>query len=213
MFSNGIVVRPAHLVYFFIPKAACSSLKKVFADFLQLPIHQNSYNVHAVNFETIQPAAMGNFQEYQAIAVVRNPYSRLWSLYSNKIKASRSIKNLYVRNGVESAVFSKYGQKFYGGMTFAQFVDAIVSVPYASADPHFCPQHLQLQYIEPMVFKMEAIKTLEQYLNAKGVAGKLPHRNKWSRGDWREQYTPEIAAKVNAYYKEDFQKYGYDIID
>ena len=181
MYSNGIVVRPAHLVYFFVPKAACSSVKKVLADYLGLPIPQNGYNVHAVNFERIQPTAIDNFGDFQAIAVVRNPFSRLWSLYCNKVKESRDIKNLYVRNGVEVAVLGKYWNLFYGGMTFAQFIDAIISIPHDAADQHFYPQHLQIPD-GTMIFKVEAIRTLEQYLKLKGIADRLPHRNRASRG-------------------------------
>lgn len=49
MFSNGIVIPPLRLMYFFIPKAACSSLKKVWADFLRLDIPNNGYNLSLIH--------------------------------------------------------------------------------------------------------------------------------------------------------------------
>lgn len=209
MFSNGIVIPPLRLMYFFIPKAACSSLKKVWADFLRLDIPNNGYNVHAVAFTRIKPFQFPAMDGYRGFAVVRNPYSRLWSLYKNKLHPNLQ-NNAYCRGGVEQAVFGKYGGMFRGDMTFEQFVYTIGRIPYDNADAHFCPQSLQLPE-EIEVFRMENMAPVRKFLAECGIEH-LPHRNRTKKEDWRSQYTPEMQEEMRQYYRQDFEKYGYDDI-
>lgn len=65
---NGIVIRPLKVVYWYVPKAACTSFKLYFADLLALPYDRdNNATVHNCGFELIdqdQAGAWAHFQHY-----------------------------------------------------------------------------------------------------------------------------------------------------
>jgi hypothetical protein len=46
-------------------------------------------------------------------------------------------------------------------------------------------------------------------ISAKYKLGKLPHYNKTKKYDWKNYYTPRLAAKIYSYYSKDIEMFDY----
>lgn len=121
----GLVFHKDKIVYWFVPKNACTTLKKFFADNAGLQYR----DVHNAPFERTNVI----ISEYYNFAIVRHPVDRLWSLYKDKLKPDGR-NDRYHTNGVQNIVLAKY-RIFHKDMTFDEFVDAIISIQ--NPDDHF----------------------------------------------------------------------------
>lgn len=182
----GIVVHPLQVVYWPIPKNACTTLKTYFAGLLSLDY---SGIVHDAPFEwTRNPIT-----NYYNFSIIRHPVNRLYSLFKNKIIPGKGTNEMYL-NGAERAVFERYGY-FHGAMSFDEFVSAILRVN--DPDPHFARQCDQIPD-GVNIFKLEEallFRILLPKLNSSGAYGM--------------NIKPETKGLIYEHYREDFIKYGY----
>jgi len=158
-FSGDILVNhDYHLIYIAIPKCANSSLKSAFIDNLGQTIPANLLTRLEPDKLAFSPIVdpeirryMDNlgllvkrndvikrFSKYHRFAVLREPSERLYSCWRDKIQSS-PISNWRFEYGVHRG-FSKYGDKFWAGMTFAEFVMAVTRIPNSRSNPHFRSQ-------------------------------------------------------------------------
>lgn len=199
--NNGILHKKRRLIYWFIPKNACTSLKKLIADDLGL-----SYaNIHDAPFDKIPTGDAEMYDNYTHFTVIRNPFDRLLSCYLDKIRPG------YRGRGFPKGVaynFRPHG--FTEDMTFTAFVSHIIDGKIKN--PHWNPQSPMLPDVPMLVFRFENLSDeLPEFLEAHGFKQELPHRNKSRNGarDYQEYYTPELRAKVRQYYLEDLKKFKY----
>lgn len=176
-------------IYFPINKVANTSLKESLGkDFKIIKIN---------NLKKI------NLKGYFKFTFVRNPYDRIVSCYTDKIKWP-----------AESDVIASRPMKLWEDMTFKEFVRAVKTISDESADFHFRSQHrFTRRYKMNFIGRFENLK--KDYLKICGEIGiktsqKLPHRRKSSRKkDYREYYDEETKKLVQERYKKDIELFGY----
>ena len=140
---QNIVLEAYKAIYFFIPKVACTSIKKVISDILELPPYDpsrpDSY-IHRRNFPYIRKDRIhSQCRAYFKFCFVRNPYDRIVSCYSNKISPDKNRNNEWFSNGV-ARIFKRYKGLFWGGMHFDDFLTSVAEIDDDRADPHFRSQ-------------------------------------------------------------------------
>jgi hypothetical protein len=98
-------------------------------------------------------------------------------------------------------------------MSFAEFVEAVAKIPDRISDIHFRSQHTFFYHRgELMVDFVGHFETLEKDWNSlreKFELPPLPHQNKSRHADYREAYTPELAAIAAKRYARDIELFGY----
>jgi hypothetical protein len=141
--------------------------------------------------------------------VVRNPWDRLLSAYTEKI-LKYSDKPL-------PSFFDLYGNRFYHRMSFEAFVEAVFSIPDEFANHHFSSQvHLlrrrDCQELVPgRILKMEDFPgAIDDLLAELGLAGyKFPHLLRSDHANYRDMYSPYTRDLAARRYHDDIAAFGY----
>lgn len=202
---NGIIWHEKRLIYFFIPKNGCTSLKKVFADGQGL-----TYSTpHSADFQRCTPQMGRDMKEYHTFAVVRHPLARLVSLYRDKVRPG--YRGWGFRNGIEEFVLSPYGV-FHQEMSFPEFAAACLDMPLHNANRHWKPQAAQISadgWLPETIIRFEEYaEAVPPFLARFDIQVELPRLNPSWRQDarhWQEWYTPEVMEKAQNYYSEDIR--------
>ena len=214
------------LIYIPIPKVACTSLHALCVDLLGFNMPEGSWKAgvfrgHALDrfIDTelrdsaqITTAQAACFTDHWCFAATRNPYDRLVSCYSEKVCKQTEHEDFV--DGLAKH-FVRYG-KFRAHMPFAEFVDAVCSIPEQRADPHIRSQHCfvtnaQGKLIPDFLCDLENLDLLTDQIKQKsGVDVSMPHLLKSDRSDWRSYYTDTLKRKVAKRYQKDFEWFGYD---
>lgn len=211
-FKNLMILVDHNLVFVRVPKAGCST---VIARLLAEIGEDVSNNLHSENdlvtYERADFAKrLSGLTQGRAklFTVVRNPYTRVLSAYSNKI----SHENDGLRYRAELGLPHKVE------VNFEQFVDALTRMNPLALDMHFMPQSLILaqdsvQY--DAIFHLEDMQACLDWLDGllpdsaeKKAAIIAPHATN-ANARVKSLYTPEIKAKIEAYYADDFALLGY----
>lgn len=189
----GIVLDKQKIVYWPIPKNANSALKIRIAELLGLDWEpRTGKGVEAAPFKKTDLPIEG----YKNVAIVRHPGARLYSLYANKI-----LLNIM-------GIFAPYPRKFWQGMSFDSFVEAIINIPMDDADPHFALQSSQLPLetiARCVTYKLEDVAPLLGMLINKTNATKYSAR-------WITHYTEEKWYRMVHHYQEDFRRFNYSAL-
>lgn len=209
------------LQYFAIPKAACSSIMSALLPVLEIELPGDEWSpevfqTHKWDHLFDRSSIVLTKRRALAIAgrrrfaVVRNPWDRLVSCFSEKIRADGDDENF---EGGVSKVLLPFGG-FYAGMGFAEFVHRAASIPDRKADPHWRSQFTFVvgrggAIVVDEIVRFENLES--DFRNILGISegDEVPHLLKSRRGDYRDYYDPRTRALVAKRWKRDIKLFEY----
>lgn len=183
----GIVINRLKLVYWPIPKCACTTIKTRIAEYEQIPIPPGPGGIHTAPFRWTVKSIKG----FLDVAVVRHPLERVVSLWREKVGPDHPPPL-----GLDPAVFGRFPLAFYDGMPLSLFIAAIGNIGLKSADPHWAPQHTQF----PTGAKLFKLEDIGRFLGAKLNVTVAP----------RVETSLDLERSVQFYYGRDYVSLGYD---
>ncbi len=213
---DNIALEKANAIYFPIPKVACSSLKKVCADLLQMEISSTDLkeDIHYQHFPYIKKYKINKYyKNYFKFCFVRNPWARLVSCYLNKI---------YVEPGKHKSdtrfvTFGDNSKYFRMGMSFEEFVEAVCRIPDKNADSHFVSQHTYItddngNVLVDYIGKIESFVDDFEYVREKiGIKDlTVPHLMKSKQVNYKKYYSEKTAEMVRQRYAKDIELFKYE---
>jgi hypothetical protein len=179
---KGIVLHKKNMVYWYLPKTCCTTLKTYFANELGLKIPYKTgteMDIHGqdIGFTFTEEV----IDMYYNFAYVRNPFDRVMSLYSQKIL-----------NKVDRKVFPNE-DIFKLNMPFEEFLDAIISIE--NKERHYIPQSEMLpQGVHYHHMENDLFLKMLKPLNVSNPI------NLW---------TSKTKEKAYQFYKQDFIRFNY----
>lgn len=234
MRHTTFVSRRHGYVYVSIPKAACTKIKHLIAAVegaplnigekpylretrLAMLVHQRLY-MDVPTVLDLSPEEVADFvsgtSKFFTFAVVRNPFSRLVSIYENKVR----LREPGYRRAGELWGAAKEGDDIRAA--FSGFIrEGVDYFKNRIGDHHFVEQNRLLM---PGLIPYSRLFRVEQFgefeasfialLRSNGYEGPLgPAEHNRSRyPNWRHYYVENTAALVAEMYKNDFDALGYD---
>lgn len=217
LYSN-IVLHDYKAIYFFIPKVACTSLKKAMGQILGIekgippPSHGshrqalasgrklNEPNYHFYHYPFVTDAT--RFDDYFKFCFVRNPWDRLVSCYFDKVKG-------------DFPDFRKYG--FSSKMSFRDFALAIGDIEDKKADSHFRSQHkiilaagnVSMNFVGRFENLEFDFAQLCERIRVRGVSLERLKKSSRPKNTYTEHYTQDLAVIVGNRYKGDIEMFSY----
>ena len=204
------------------PKVACSTVKSILQRMeLDAPAfyREDHEDIHNRNFSPLlKPSQVGDFGKLVDGAIFkfcfsRNPYSRLASVYLEKIRGNKSQKRDVLLH------LGKNPSDIFHPVSFDEFVNVVCEQPIASMDPHWRIQYHQtfqraIDY--DFVGKIEAFPYDLHY-----VLSKINKKYECYLGDERRHsaktkdqifdlYSPSLVKMVRDKFSKDFEFFGYD---
>ena len=225
--SLDVIALHEHNAYIVLmPKCACSSLIAVAVDILGFDLPEGAWkpgvfrsdkfdeviDVEVRNAAKLKVTLMDALEGYWGFTVVRNPYDRLVSCFSEKIRPD-GVSHLF-KDGV-SHVLQGYGT-FRGGMSFPEFAEQILKIDNSNADQHFRSQSSMIvdekgEIIVDKICRFESLdQDIQEVAEHLGLDFKVPQLNKSKRREWESYYTDDLREKVYKRYEQDFKMFGYE---
>jgi hypothetical protein len=201
-YPKAIVVPELKVCFVPTPKVANRSMKIAIASHLGL---QWQGDIHHAPWQ-FTPLSLMRDNDYFRFGFVRNPLDRLLSCYAQKIVYYQRELGMY-------PLLWRYGKTFNKDMSFPEFVEAVCQIPDRISDIHFRSQHSFFYHRKKLmvdfVGHFEQIEKDWAFLREKYGLPELPHQNRSSHVDYREAYTPELAAIAAKRYAKDIELFGY----
>ncbi len=142
-------------------------------------------------------------QRHQLFTVVRNPFSRLVSVYLDLFDSNNP------HFPYEGHLFGILKHK----MSFVEFVNTLSEIPNELMAPHFISQYQIIQacggFGRIKIFRLEKdFVELTDFLHSYSLEINYSNRNK-SVYDYKSYYTADTLYKVYDIYKNDVEQFGY----
>lgn len=211
---DKIVIPQYNGIYYPIAKVACSSIKFALSESMGLGIPKEKIHQH---FRATKEIAEETMKTNYKFSFVRNPFDRILSAYKSKIQDDPNINNHQVTNGVQKILARLYGDTFYGGMYFKDYLKAVAEIPDRYADEHFRAQYAFL-FDENGKQTVDFIGRFESLSNDyTSVATKLnfPQKELAHFGNFTPHkhysayFDEEMVEIVSKRYAKDIEMFGY----
>ena len=209
-----IVCERSRLVYYFIPKTGCTTIKSLILEAEARPVPDVTEEIHVQADKLIIPKSTLNLQlsrynGYLKFAFVRNPWARLVSCYLNKVVA--------LRPGTFKEFSYRYPHVRFDRVSFTGFVRFVCRVPDDLCEPHFKPQSAffddkDVDFIGRFErFPDELAQVIERAeLDQRFLKYCRMRKMKSATGKpYTDHYTAETRRLVAEKYKDDIQRFGY----
>ena len=209
------VMEDLKVVYIANPKAASSSIrdmirgreqKRLFPDPVRgCPQSLNSHTEKRFRISTSQAGAWRLRKRYFIFSFVRNPLTRLYSCYRDKV-----VKAVFTH---KQCPLRPYGIHF--GMTFEQFVKRVVDIPDKRADQHFRSQYTLLTHEGQLIpHYLGMLETFDEDWQRLTRQFDLPNPGRTRRisaplPDPTLPLSPTTAQDAIERYREDIELFGY----
>jgi hypothetical protein len=196
------------LVYLRIFKNASTSILKSMLPQLYEPVKDHALTdeqIDAVAHYVVRRSLTPLQKHYTMFAVVRNPFERTVSAYTDLFDPA-------------SDYFSY--EDFLGGifrkdMSFKEFINTLAAVPDSLRGPHLASQHSMIKQAgggkdNLMIFRLETDKQqLADFLGSYGFT--FGHQNKSKRtSDYKDYFDADTIKLVASIYKDDFDAFQID---
>lgn len=209
-FKASIFQRGGHLAlknnslsYIRIPKSANTSLSLAFLEKNYSNFPSNNLTDAEINLlaDLNLVYKVHNQSELNFFTVVRNPLSRVVSVYKNFFQQPQTdfIYKSYLFGVLDKEI------------SFDEFLNRISKIPDFLKDQHIKPQHQFLNYYtkknyEIKIFKLEEDQ-IRYFLHGHGID--FPHRNQSSFYDLSSYYTSNNLNLAYNIYRRDIELFGY----
>lgn len=209
--NYNIVAEAYKVIYFNTQKNANSTMKAQFIEVLNLPkTEEFPKDVH-INYDfptALKEDIISKYQDFLKILIVRNPWERLVSCYTNKIKQPTSRgKNYILQCSPDLSI----------GMSFEEFVEVVCKIPDSEADYHFCSQSYLMLYPDgyfPINYICNMEKLSTHIAEIKAMTGipfsELSNLNRSKSTSYEHFYTPELIEKIRQRYQIDIELFKYE---
>lgn len=189
-------------IFIHIPKAAGTSVLNV--------LSKKKINRDHCSYNIFLQSSKKKFQKYFKFCFVRNPYTRLMSVYS------------YLKNGGNGKADIPFQKMIHGKYpTFDQFV-----MDYLDKDVIHQITLLRPQYAFVCNYKYEIMvdfcgkfenidEDFSVICESLGIKKSLPKLNKTdykSGKNKQDHLSKDVIGKINYLYKKDFEVFGYDLM-
>ena len=212
-YPTGILCHRFRFIFFPVPKAASSSIRRLIAEMEGLPSEGDPH--HVIAFDLVWAKSLHDYSGYRKFTVVRNPWDRLVSCFKDKVQ-ERHNGRAEVLEGFERYNKILRTSLFYPEMTFAEFVDVIAKIPDAIADEHFRSQYRMFcgpggARLVDRVIKFEDLQDEFRHLLAELGARnyEVQHMNRSSTAEYKQLYTDTLAEIVERRYRKDIELLNY----
>lgn len=235
--SSSIVDEKNRLVYVATPKAACTTIKRILLHLssLELPYaHSNNESsmIMSVHDRTINPMeTLGTVDkelleavmvstDYCRFSIVRNPYSRLVSVWSDKVRLHEP--DFYLLwNEINQFHSKQSGNDDVNCPTFEEFVMWVVgtqdlstcNVHWRSMFSLLRPDLIDYTYVLNTETLVQGFQTVLKHAAISQDSGQLLNDFKANESlpiNWKKLYSSGLADVVYKAYQKDFETFGYD---
>lgn len=213
---QNILLEDYRAIYIPIPKVACSTVKKICADLLAMPLptHDLAEEIHLIHFPCVKKYKIkDDYGDYFKFTFVRNPWSRVVSCYNDKINYDSG--HVYERYENSFIKYLKQMKVFSKDMTFERFVEVLCDIPDEHAQAHFRSQHRFItdesgNILVDFIGRFEQLDSDFQFISEKiGVRIELPHIRPGKPRSYTYYYTERTARMIERRYERDVEMFGY----
>ncbi len=226
---------PRHkYLYVSVPKVACTRVKQILQEFEGYPVPEDLAELHNRPdrgkqwVPSLSDLSVDEYKEaldsaeWFRFSFVRNPYTRLFSAYKNKIRFLGDPDPVF--GYVRDEIYRTYGypsrsDKPARVVAFRDFVHFVCEAPRNRMDAHWAPQTqlLRLDLIKyDLIGRFENFQSdLTQILGKLGASPEIKERAQKKVNQTSQRYsTPpfdrETASWVYDVYRDDFVNFGYE---
>lgn len=209
-------------VYVEVPKVACSSIKTALADLLGVELESVGGDPHQAHFPAPASPQLGSmlYPGLFSFTFVRNPWDRLVSCYRDKIRGEVPDFTSFDRARGVAYCLARF-DAFRPGMSFREFVNAVVDIRDDEADEHFRSQHTfvtnltgevavdfvgRFETLERDFQRVCQMRGLPQLTLPRVQAAKTPRR-------YTDFYTEETRSIVANRFRKDVVLFSYEFGD
>jgi hypothetical protein len=176
-----VVLKKIQILYNPIAKCGSSFLRKAMVaqsgmpeSVTQLPLDTYCTGLQLGDLPLGEAQAILDDPSFLRIAVIRDPFDRLVSAYLEKFVLNRmDVRNRFHTTAVIAAIRGRAQPDeadFHRSISFAEFVDYVVTQPPETLDPHWCPQALYLKGSRFQLFRLDRLDALDRILIARDAA-------------------------------------------
>jgi hypothetical protein len=212
----GISLRKK-FIYFVIPKTGSATLRKALSPYVDIKRPTQHFSEHVPIRRFLESQHSSLAEEFFKFSFVRNPYDRLYSGFQQDLLAAYKLKHW---EAAKKPIFDKIGENFN------RYIEEYVTVADIRNDPFwvcFCPMneftHRDGKIFVDFIGKAERLwddaKKLETLLDVEFLQTEDLNVRDASRAPLKyvKHYNCRSIEIVNEIYAEDFQYYGYDILN
>lgn len=217
-YPTAVLCHRYRCMYFPVPKAATSSIRRLIAAMDGRPTHGNPH--HDITLDSVWGKNAAQYADYLAFAVVRNPWDRLVSCFTDKVVGRLSDPNFEGRSEVHEG-FARYNhllrrELFRPDMSFAEFVRVVAWIPDALADEHFRSQYRMFSapngsLLVKRIIKFENLhaEMTELLRDLGATAFDIGHMHRTLHSGYRSFYSAETREQVGRMYARDIELFDY----